>query len=341
MCKDPAMSPSRPAADPPAPHRVVVLLLEPLIGYDATIPGATFGSAVDAQGQPLYDVRMASIDGGPVMTHSGYAVVPQGDASLLESADTVIVPGTQIPGPRHEGVADPDLREVLARIRPGARIVSICTGAYVLAAVGLLDGRRATTHWQHTENFGRLFPRVDLDEDVLFVDDGDILTSAGLSAGVDLCLHMIRGDHGAAVANDVARYCVVAPWRDGGQAQFIERPAPVVDDASTSKVRAWAVQHLDGDLSVPTLAVRARMSERTFARRFREETGLTPATWVAQQRLRYAQHLLETTDLTIDLIATRSGFGTGASLRKHSAATLGVSPHTYRRTFRGAESRTA
>lgn len=337
MCKDPAMASSLESA----PHRIVVLLLAPLIGYDATIPGATFGSAEDAQGRPLYDVKMASPDGAAVMTHSGYAVVPQGDSALLESADTVIIPGTQIPGPRHEGLIDDELRATLARIRPGTRIVSICTGAYVLAAAGLLDGRRATTHWQHTENFARLFPQVDLDEDVLFVDDGDVLTSAGLSAGVDLCLHLIRRDHGATVANDVARYCVVPPWRDGGQAQFIERPVPVVDDASTSTTRAWALEHLDGDLSVPTLSRRARMSERTFARRFRDETGLTPATWVAQQRLRHAQHLLETTDLTVDVIATRAGFGTGASLRKHSAATLGVSPHTYRRTFRGTESRTA
>ena len=323
------------------PHRVVVLLLEPLVGYDATIPAAVLGSAKDAQGRPLYDVTMASLDGGPVTTTTGYAVVPHGDATLLERADTVIVPGTRIPGPRLEGTLPDDLADALGRVRRGTRIVSICTGAYVLAAAGLLDGRRATTHWQHTDTFRELYPRVDLDEDVLFTDDGDVLTSAGLSAGVDLCLHLVRRDHGAAVANDAARYCVVPPWRDGGQAQFIERPVPVVDDASTSQVRAWALDHLGGDLAVPALARRARMSERTFARRFREETGLTPATWVTQQRLHLAQHLLETTDLTVDVIATRAGFGTGASLRKHCAATLGVSPQAYRRTFRGAESRSA
>ncbi|GAA4119546.1 helix-turn-helix domain-containing protein [Knoellia locipacati] len=325
-----------------SPHRVVVLLLEPLVGYDATIPSAVLGSAKDAQDRPLYDVAMASLDGGPVTTTTGYAVLPHGDASLLARADTVIVPGTRIPGPRLEGVVPGDLAAALARIRTGTRVVSICTGAYVLAAAGLLDGRRATTHWQHTEMFRELYPQVDLDEDVLFTDDGDVLTSAGLSAGVDLCLHLVRRDHGAAVANDVARYCVVPPWRDGGQAQFIERPIPVVDDASTSAVRAWASGHVADDLSVPALARRARMSERTFARRFREETGLTPAAWVTQQRVRQAQHLLETTDLTVDDIATRAGFGTGASLRKHCAATLGVSPQAYRRTFRGAvESRSA
>ena len=339
MCKDPAMSPTARSS---WPHRVAVLLLEPLIGYDATIPGAVLGSARDEDGRPLYDVVMVSPDGGPVMTSSGYAVVPQGDASRLAWADTVIVPGTRVPEPRHEGRLSDELAATLAVIRPGTRMVSICTGAYVLAAAGLLDGRRATTHWQHTEHFRSLHPQVDLDEDVLFVDDGDVLTSAGLSAGVDLCLHIVRRDHGSAVANEVARYCVVPPWRDGGQAQYIDRPVPVVDDASTSATRAWALEHLDGDLSVPVLAGRARMSERTFARRFRDETGLTPAAWVTQQRVHLAQHLLETTDLTIDLIATRAGFGTGASLRKHCAATLGVSPQAYRRTFRGTtESRSA
>lgn len=326
----------------PARHKVVVLLLEPLIGYDATIPGAVLGSAEDPDGHPLYDVQMASLDGGAVKTHNGYAVVPHGDSSLLEIADTVIIPGTQIPGPRFDGTLPDEVGAALGRLRKGARIVSICTGAYVLAAAGLLDGRPATTHWQHTESFRALYPQVDLNEDVLFVDDGDVLTAAGLSAGVDLCLHLLRRDHGAAVANDVARYCVVPPWRDGGQAQFIERPVPVMDDASTSSTRAWSMAHLDGDLSVPALARRARMSERTFARRFRDETGLTPAAWVTQQRLRHAQHLLETTDLTVDVIATRAGFGTGASLRKHCAATLGVSPQAYRRTFRGVtESRIA
>ncbi|WP_353952755.1 helix-turn-helix domain-containing protein [Knoellia sp. S7-12] len=326
----------------PTRHKVVVLLLEPLIGYDATIPGAVLGSAEGADGRPLYDVQMASLDGGPVQTHNGYAVVPHGDSSLLASADTVIIPGTQIPGPRFEGTLPEEIGRALGLIRPGTRIVSICTGAYVLAAAGLLDGRPATTHWQHTEPFGKLYPQVDLNEDVLFVDDGDVLTAAGLSAGVDLCLHLLRRDHGAAVANDVARYCVVPPWRDGGQAQFIERPVPVMDDASTSSTRAWAMAHLAADLSVPALAKRARMSERTFARRFRDETGLTPAAWVTQQRVRHAQHLLETTDLTVDVIATRAGMGTGASLRKHCAATLGVSPQAYRRTFRGAaESRIA
>ncbi|KGN33862.1 AraC family transcriptional regulator [Knoellia sinensis KCTC 19936] len=325
----------------PRPHRVVVLLLEPLVGYDATIPSAVLGSAQDSEGRHLYDVRMASLDGGPVQTTTGYAVVPHGDSALLAEADTVIVPGTRVPGPRFDGVVSDELAIALGRSRKDARIVSICTGAYVLAAAGFLDGRRATTHWQHTETFRSLYPQVDLDEDVLFTDDGDVLTSAGLSAGVDLCLHLLRRDHGAVVANDVARYCVVPPWRDGGQAQFIERPVPVVDDASTSTVRAWALGHLDKDLSVPVLARRARMSERTFARRFRDETGLTPASWVTQQRVRHAQHLLETTDLTVDVIATRAGFGTGASLRKHTAATLGVSPHAYRRTFRGRESRSA
>jgi transcriptional regulator GlxA family with amidase domain len=323
MCKNPAMS---------RRHRVVVLLLEPAIGYDAVIPVQMFGEAVDDAGRPLYDVTMASLDGGPVRTSSGYAIVPQDDASALARADTVIIPGTQLPGPRREGTLPPDVGDALASVRRGARLVSICTGAFVLAAAGRLDGRPATTHWQHSDDLAGLYPDVLLDPDVLFTDDGDVLTSAGLSAGVDLCLHLIRRDHGADVANHVARYCVVPPWREGGQAQFIERHVPPRPGESTAAARAWALEHLEAD--VPALAARAGMSARTFARRFREETGQSPGAWLIQQRVRHAQHLLEATDLGIDAVADRSGMGTAASLRSHLRTHVGVSPAAYRRTFR-------
>ncbi len=315
-------------------HRVVVLLLEPAIGFDAVIPVQLFGEAVDDDGRPLYDVTMASLDGGPVRTSSGYAITPQDDVSALARADTVIVPGTQLPGPRYDGTIPAEVSAALATVRRGARLVSICTGAFVLAADGRLDGRPATTHWKHADALAALYPDVLLDPDVLFTDDGDVLSSAGLSAGVDLCLHLIRRDHGAEVANHVARYCVVPPWRDGGQAQFIERHVPTRADESTAGARAWALEHLEAD--VPALAGRAGMSLRTFARRFREETGQSPGAWLIQQRVRHAQHLLEATDLGVDEVAEHAGMGTAASLRAHLRTHVGVSPAAYRRTFRGA-----
>jgi transcriptional regulator GlxA family with amidase domain len=212
--------------------------------------------------------------------------------------------------------------------------MSVCTGAFVLAAAGLLDGRRATTHWAHADTFRVMFPNVDLDPEVLFVDEGPILTSAGVGAGIDLCLQVVRDDHGSEIANMAARRCVVPPWRAGGQSQYIVRLVPDETDTSTAAVRAWVLEHLHEPLDLRALAAQARMSVRTFTRRFRDETGLSPAKWVTQQRVERAQHLLETTDLMIDQVARHSGFGTSAALRQQMAATLGVSPSAYRSTFR-------
>jgi transcriptional regulator GlxA family with amidase domain len=228
------------------------------------------------------------------------------------------------------------VRRALGHIRPDARIVSICTGAFVLAMAGLLDGRRATTHWQLAGHFRRLFPHIDLDPDVLFVDDGRILTSAGAASGVDVCLHLVRKDHGSELANTVARRCVVPPFRDGGQAQYIEQPVPEQGAASTAGTRAWALERLDEPLTLGDLAAHARMSLRTFARRFNEEVGLSPGRWLIQQRVARARHLLESSDLSVDQIAGRVGFATGASLRQHLHAAIGVSPQVYRRTFQTA-----
>ena len=267
----------------------------------------------------------------------GYAIAPSAGVEALATA-----------ADRHRA-GHPDRRSAARRhaarrparrprdgARPDARWVSICTGAFVLAAAGILDGHRATTHWKYADDFRRLHPAVAVDEDVLFTDDGRVLTSAGLSAGIDLCLHLVRTDHGTAVANAVARHMVVPPWRDGGQAQFIERHVPRRTDETTSDVRAWAQAHLHQSLDVTTLARRSSMSVRTFTRRFREETGQSPGAWVTQQRIRHAQHLLEATDLPVDQVATRAGMGTAASLRQHLRASVGVSPSAYRRTFRGA-----
>ncbi|WP_024806052.1 GlxA family transcriptional regulator [Nocardia sp. BMG51109] len=316
------------------PHRVAVLALAPVVGFDMTIPPTVLGNAAAADGTKLYDVRICGPDLSPVPTTMGYAIVPQAGPEWFTAADTVIVPGTQMPGPRRRGELTPEIAGLLASIRPGARIVSICTGAFVLAAAGLLDGRRATTHWSFADDFRGLFPHVLLDENLLFVEDGNLYTSAGLAAGLDLCLHLLRSDHGSEIANDAARYCVVPPWREGGQSQFIDRNVPDEGSDGTAPTRAWALRHLDHALGLATLSAHARMSVRTFTRRFKAETGLAPGAWLLQQRLRHARHLLEATDLPIDEVARASGLGTAASLRHHMRTELGVPPLSYRKTFR-------
>jgi transcriptional regulator GlxA family with amidase domain len=324
---------AEPATHPAAnPHRVVVLAVDEVIGYDLHIPPQVFGAAGDGA-TPLYDVRVCGVDDRPVRLSAGYTAVLDHGPEALDTADTVVIPGTKVSGPRwHAALPDP-LAAALARIPPHARLMSICTGAFVLGAAGLLDGRRATTHWAHAEQFRRLYPKVLLDENVLFVDDGRVLTSAGLAAGTDLCLYVIRRDHGSAIANRAARYCVVPPWRDGGQSQFIDRPLPDPDAGTTAATREWALGRLDEVLDVPVMAAHASMSLRTFSRRFRGETGLTPRAWLIQQRVQHARHLLETTNLAVDRVATEAGLGTAASLRQHLNSAIGVSPLAYRRTF--------
>jgi transcriptional regulator GlxA family with amidase domain len=318
------------------PHRVAVLALGEVIGYDLSIPPQILQMAQDESGEPLYDVRVCGLDRQPVRVVAGYTMVPDHGREALAEADSVIIPGTRIEGPRHHGTLPDEVAEALALIRPGTRIMSICTGAFVLAAAGILDGRPATTHWAHTDQFRQLYPKVLLDENVLFVDDGDVLTSAGLGAGVDLCLHVVRTDHGSEVANRSARYCVVPPWRDGGQSQYIERHVPETGTDGTAPTRAWALLRLHQSLDLDELASHARMSVRTFSRRFRAETGMSPGTWLIQQRVRHARNLLETTDLPVDRVAAECGLGTAASLRQHLRAAIGVAPLAYRKTFRAS-----
>jgi transcriptional regulator GlxA family with amidase domain len=322
-------------------HEVAVLALDTVVGYDMAIPSQIFTEATGEDGERLYRVRICGLDRSPIRVGSGYTMVPDHDASVLAEADTVIVPGTRVEGPRRHGVLPPEIGAALATVPPHARIMSICTGAFVLGAAGILDGRPATTHWAYANEFRELYPKVSLDENVLFVDDGDVLTSAGLGAGVDLCLHVVRRDHGSAVANRAARFCVVPPWREGGQSQYIDRHVPgtgtgtgVTGTEGTAPTRAWALGRLGEPLGLAALAGHARMSVRTFSRRFRAETGLSPGTWLIRQRVEHARHLLETTDLSVDAVAGRAGLGTGASLRQHMRAALGVSPLAYRKTFR-------
>ncbi|WP_028926583.1 GlxA family transcriptional regulator [Pseudonocardia acaciae] len=249
----------------------------------------------------------------------------------LARADTVIVPAC------HDVVDDPPAELVDAvrtAHRAGARVASICTGAFVLAAAGLLDGRRATTHWMHTARLAARYPAVEVDPGVLYVDEGGVLTSAGKAAGIDLCLHMVRTDHGAVVANAVARLLVVAPHRPGGQAQFIAAPVPPREGHPLAGVLAWALAHLDRPLTVADLARRAHMSPRNLGRQFASATGTSPLHWLHTQRIHRAQELLENTDDPVDLIADRVGLGTATTLRRHFHRTLGVPPDTYRRSFR-------
>jgi len=316
-------------------HRVVVLLLPPVVGFDASIAPMLLGAAEDDDGNPLYDVVTAALTRDAIPATNGFGIVPAAGPEVLATADTVVIPGTRYLPARRDGVLAPDVRAALDSIRPGTRLVSICTGAFVLAAAGLLDGRRATTHWKFADALRRLHPAVSVDEKVLFVDDGDVLTSAGLAAGIDLCLHIIRHDHGAQVANAVARYCVVPPWREGGQAQFIDRHVPAADDASTAATREFALRHLDEELTVERLARHANMSPRTFNRRFREETGQAPGTWIRNRRVDRARELLESRDLPVDEVARRSGLGTGGNLRHHLRRGFGMSPSSYRKTYQG------
>jgi transcriptional regulator GlxA family with amidase domain len=318
------------------PHRVVVLALDGLLPFELGIPHRIFGRPKDAAGRPLYEVVTCSVrPPGPVRTDADFDVhVPCGPEALA-TADTVIVPASYELGPVfEEGRLTPELAAALARIRPGTRLVSICTGVYVLAAAGRLDGRPATTHWADAERFQRLFPKIKVDAEVLFVDDGDVLTSAGVAAGIDLCLHLVRRDFGTAVANDVARHTVVPPHRDGGQAQYIDRPVPDPQLATTTAARAWALARLHEPIQLRDMAAQEAMSVRTFTRRFREEAGVSPGQWLTRQRVERARHLLESTGLSMDRVARDAGFGTAQSMRRHLQQAIGVTPTAYRRTFR-------
>lgn len=283
-------------------------------------------------GVPWYRLTVCSSGGQAVTSDSGLRIAGAAGLRALRDADMVIVP------PHSQGAAVPDLLlgELRRAHRHGARIVAFCTGAFMLAAAGLLDGRRATTHWEECGQLATEYPLVQVDPDVLYVDGGDVLTSAGSAACIDLCLHIVRGDHGAEAAARLARELVVPPFREGGQAQYIESPLPVLDPADPFlDVLSWAQAHLDEPITIADLAKRAAMSTRNFARRFQSALGTTPYRWILRQRLQLAQRLLETTDLSVEGIAAASGFATAANLRARFFDGLHTTPSAYRRTFRG------
>jgi AraC family transcriptional activator FtrA len=317
---------------PTAPHRVVALALPGVVLLDLAAPTHLFGHC----GSPHYAFRLAGLAAGNVRSSAGVDVVAAASVEALRDADTVVVPGVENP------TGDPATLSsaasaVAAAHRRGARVMSICTGAFVLAEAGLLDGRRATTHWGSVAELSRRYPAVRVEPDVLYVDQGDVLTSAGVAAGLDLCLHVIRSDHGAALAAKLARRTVIAPHRDGGQRQYVPpvgRREALAGTAGTEPARRWALEHLAQPIGVATLARQACMSPRTFVRRFQSETGITPGRWLSEQRTRAAQELLEATELPIEHVAARSGFGSPATLRAHFGRALGVTPTSYRRSFR-------
>jgi transcriptional regulator GlxA family with amidase domain len=312
-------------------HRVVAFCLDGVVAFDLAAAAQAFSVASTPGGKPQYEFLTCSLDGGELTSTTGFGVVPGGDVSLLERADTVVVPAyfdvfSAPPRPAIEA-----LRGAAER---GARVISVCTGAFALAHAGLLDGRRATTHWAFADEMAKRFPAVEVDAAALYVDEGAVMTSAGLSAGIDLCLHVIRADCGAAVGERVARHMVAAPHREGGQAQFIERPAVTgITPGSLEQTRRWAAERLHEPLDVAAMARHASVSPRTFARRFREETGTTPLQWLLNQRVQEARRLLEETGLSIDAVAWRAGFGTAASLRDHFRRATATTPTAYRRSF--------
>jgi transcriptional regulator GlxA family with amidase domain len=308
-------------------HRVVALIVNEVVAFDLAIPAQVFGREPDH-----YAWAVCAPEAGLVPTETGFDVVVPHGLEALERADTVVVPGI---GDRAWPLPAAALDALRAAAGRGARVASICTGAFVLAAAGLLDGRRATTHWSYAALLAREFPRVTVDPDVLYVDDGDVLTSAGVGAGVDLCLHMVRRDFGPRAANAVARRMVVAAHRDGGQSQYVERPLPAAD-GGLAATRAWMEERLAEPLTVEEMARHAGYSERSFARRFRAETGTTPLQWLIGRRVAEAQRLLEGTDAGVEEVAAGCGFGGAVALRQHFGRVVGTSPTAYRRTFRGA-----
>lgn len=319
-------------SEPRALHTVAVLVLPDVVPFDLVIPGQIFGDTRPHNGVAYYRMLLCGAEPGLVPMSGGVPIgVPLGVEALRE-ADTIVIPGrsgADAPVPDHVLQA---LRDAAAR---GARLVSICTGAFVLAAAGVLDGRRATTHWAHTGRLSSLYPKAAVDPKVLYVDDGSVLTSAGMAAGIDLCLHVVRADHGAEVANAIARRMVVPPHRTGGQAQFIEQPVPVTRDRALQRTQAWALERLNEPLTVEHLARHANMSPRHFTRRFQAELGIAPLRWLLHERVRLAQRLLEQTDLSVQRIAERAGFGSTIALRRHFAREAGTTPLEYRRVFRG------
>ncbi|PSK99386.1 AraC family transcriptional regulator with amidase-like domain [Murinocardiopsis flavida] len=311
------------------PHRVVALITPPQSPFELACAAEVFGTAPD-DAPVRYAFRVCAERPGPLRTTAGFPMLVDAGLAAIEEADTVVVPGWEPLG----APVPPAVSEALrAAHRRGARIVAICTGAFVLAQAGLLDGRRATTHWRSTARLAAAFPAVQVDADVLFVDHGDVATSAGTGAGIDLCLHLVRSDHGAAYAARVARAMVLPPHREGSQLQYAAQQTPAGTDESLAPLLEWAAARLDTRLTLDRLAERAGLSSRTLARRFAEQLGTSPGQWLLGRRIDAARLLLEQTDLPVDAIATRVGLASAVNLRRRFQTHLGTTPGAYRRIF--------
>jgi AraC family transcriptional activator FtrA len=315
---------------------VVALAYDGLCAFEFSCAAEVFGLPRPELGPGWYRFETSAAKGRKVSAQYGISVRVDGGLERLVAAGTVVVPGWQ-------GINVPVPASIIDALRAahanGARLLSICSGSFVLAAAGLLDGKRATTHWRYADELHRRYPRIHVDPDVLYVDEGQILTSAGSAAGLDLCLHLVRRDYGPAIANQVARRLVIPPHRDGGQAQFLERPVHKLERGSLSELMDKARRRLDKPLRIAELARLAAMSERTFMRCFRAATGMSPGDWITRMRVDRARELLESTALSIDRIASRTGLGTSTTLRHHFRRKVGVSPLEYRRRFSSRASR--
>jgi transcriptional regulator GlxA family with amidase domain len=321
-------------------RNVAVVVLDGFEPFEMSLVCEVFGVDRTDDGLPAYEFAVVAGEPGPLRAPVGFTLDTPFGLERLEEADLVAVSaiGDISHRCRGEGFPAPLLDALRRTVARGARVLSVCNGAFVLAAAGLLDGRRCTTHWRNASELARRYPAAKVDPTVLYVDADPVITSAGTAAGIDACLYLVRKEHGSAVANAVARRMVVPPHRDGGQAQYIDRPLPAAPADSLARVIGWMEGHLGQQVTVAQLAARAHMSPRSFARRFVQETGTTPQRWLTGQRILLAQHLLEETDETVDVIAGRAGFGNGTVLRHHFRAWRHTTPHAYRRAFRPASS---
>jgi len=320
-------------------RNVVAVACDRMAAFELAVICEVFGLDRTGDGLPGYDFAVCAAERPPLRTTSGFSIDTPFGLDRLAEADLIAVPAWRDVNEKPPARLLEALREAHAR---GARLMSVCTGAFVLAASGLLDGRRATTHWRHVGKLAERYPAICVEPDVLYVDEGQVLTSAGTAAGIDLCLHIVRQEHGAVVANSIARRMVVPPHRAGGQAQYTETIVPdTCSDNGIPEVLAWAQRRLNHRLTVDRLASRAHMSPRTFARRFVQATGTTPHRWLLTQRLMLAQRLLEGSELSVELVAENAGFGTAAALREHFGRHLQTSPLAYRRLFNSLPERSA
>jgi transcriptional regulator GlxA family with amidase domain len=327
-------------------RNVAVVVVNGFLPFEFGTICEVFGVDRTDDGLPPYDFAVVAGEPPPLRAHNDFTIQPSCGLERLEEADLIALPAVgddqlsiyPVPSgrPRPPREFPGDLLAALHRaVDRGARVLSVCSGAFILGEAGLLDGRRCTTHWRHAEELARRYPAAKVDPDVLYVDDDPVITSAGTAAGIDACLYLVRKEQGSRVANGIARRMVVPPHRDGGQAQYVDQPVAPFCDGTLRDLLEWLRAHLDQPLTVRQLAVRANMSERTFARRFVQDTGTTPQRWLIGQRILLAQQLLEESDETVDAIADRTGFGNATALRHHFRAWRGTTPNAYRRLFRG------